>query len=504
MSAVTARGLARSSLQMNVLQLCQMASRFMLTPMIIARLGLEGYGVWILLFSLCSYATALNTGVVWAYVKQTAELDERRDYSMMSEVISSGASAMTALAVAMLGALWLGCTALLPRIGVPSSLLPDAQLVLAVLAVAVVIQIGPGCALHLLAGLQRTDLQYRFLLAGSLADFATAFVLLASGYGMVSLASGFFAGEVVAAAAAWIVCHRMRPALAISPWRARFTGLRRLLPLGVRLQGVVLLNNVVRESVRLSLSSLYGATALGIYQLADRVLLVARFPVQAIVGPLMPAFSGIAAQADASKGRRLFAQASTIAAVVSGLSLSFAALFADAILLAWTGREFPDAAWTVRVLAPAELGVLLTGVAIAALRAAGSVSLELRFAVAAGILALAGIVLGNPVAGYAGSIIALAAGRCGAAGWFFSQLPLMWTLDRREYARRTLLRSAATVTPVVLIVKALSSGFPSPGGRWEALGALTALAGVSAVAVGAITWLVLLTKNDRVALLKRP
>ena len=498
MSEITGRGLARSSLQMQAAQLSQMALRLVLTPLVIARLGLEGYGVWVLLFSLCSYATALNTGVAWAYVKLTAELDERRDYAVMAQVVSSGAALMTTVAAVLLGALWLARAALLPRIGVPLPRLAEAQTVLAVLSAAVVVEAGLGCTLYVLAGLQRMDLQYRLMLAGSLADFATAFALLTSGYGMTSLACGWLAGQVVSAGAAWTLCRRLRPALTISPWHAGPAGLRRMMPLGFRLQGVVLLNVVAKESVRLSISSLFGAAALGTYQLADRLLFAARSPAAAILAPLMPAFSSLAAGAQPARTRRLFAQASTVTAVGAAFALLFAAVFAESLVFAFTGRHLPEVAWTVRVLAPAEFAALLTGVAVAALRAAGTVGWELRFGLATSVLALAGAVVGNTVGGFAASIIGIAAGRGTAAAWLLMRLPASWGLDRFEYVRRSLSWSLLAVPPVLLAAKLAPVGLVAGSGRWQALATLAALAALSALAVAAVTWL-LLSGEDRAA-----
>jgi hypothetical protein len=175
-------------------------------------------------------------------------------------------------------------------------------------------------------------------------------------------------------------------------------------------------------------------------------------------------------------------------------------VFADTILRAWIGHDIPDAAWTVRVLAPAEFAVLLTGVAVAALRAAGTVGLELRFALAASVLALAGVTAGYPIAGYAGSVVAIAVGRGLAASRFLRRLPLAWTVDRRDYARRTLLWSVAIVTPVVLAAKIVSTGLPDSAGRWLTLATIAVLAAASALVVAAMTWLVLLSREDRAAL----
>ena len=48
MAQVTAKSSARNSVYALVAQVWRIASRFLLTPLIIAKLGLEGYGVWML------------------------------------------------------------------------------------------------------------------------------------------------------------------------------------------------------------------------------------------------------------------------------------------------------------------------------------------------------------------------------------------------------------------------------------------------------------------------
>lgn len=499
MSEVTGRALARSSLHVQAVDIGQMALRLLLTPVVIGRLGLEGYGLWVLLFSLCALTGALNTGIVWTYVKLTAELDQRRETAAMSEVVSSAAALMTVGAGLALALLWLPRDWLWPLLGVPVAALADAQRTFAVLALAVAVETSIGCTLYVLAGLQRIDLQYRFMLFGALLDFAAAFVLLQLGAGMVALAAGTLLGRVLSAAAAWRACRSLRPQLALSPLRASLDGMRRVLPLAFRLQGVVLASTLAREGTRLAISALFGAATLGVYQLGDRLLVVARSPVTAMLNPLMPAFARLAARDESDRRRALFRYASTITAAGAALSVLFAAVFADVILRVWTGREFPEAAWTARVLAPAEMAGLLTGVAVAALRASGTVGLELRAALVSGGLVLGGIAVGYPIGGYAGSIVAVCIGRCAASAWLLRGVPAAWIGARGAHLGRTVFGTAAFAVPVVFAANALCGDFLLASGRWLAAAVIAALAFGCALLVGGATWLLLLSKEDRQA-----
>ncbi len=79
MAQVTARALGRRSLYGLVAQIWRIGSGFVLTALIIARIGLEGYGVWTLLFSLCAYATVVDKTFSTAFSKFAAEYDAKRD-----------------------------------------------------------------------------------------------------------------------------------------------------------------------------------------------------------------------------------------------------------------------------------------------------------------------------------------------------------------------------------------------------------------------------------------
>jgi O-antigen/teichoic acid export membrane protein len=501
MSAVSVGTLARSSAYVNAAQLWQMASRLVLTPVVIATLGLEGYGAWTLVFSLCSYALALDAGAGWVYAKLTAELDERGDYVLLSEVVSSELVLVGSAAALGLGVLWLTHTWVLPIFGVPQHLFQETERALLVLSVAVVFEATAGCVLGVLAGLQRMDLQYRFIIFGSVAEFATVLPLLLAGLGMAALPLGLLAGEAVSIGAGWFQCRRLRPALRLSPFRASSVGVKQVVQLGIRFQSLSLAGTTLREGIRLLISSLYGTAALGIFHLADRLLSVARTPGLAVISPLMPAFANLGSGRHARRWRRLFLHASKVVGVAAALPLLFAAVFAGPILFAWTGQHFPDAAWTARVLAPVEFATLVTGVVGARLRAAGTVRLELTSGLVGSVLALLGLAGAYPLAGYAGSVVAVACGRCVGALWFLERFASSWKLDRWDYVRTTVLAPVLLFAPVCLLFGTVASGLPilnsNDAGRWAVLGTLALLAGGYALACAPLAWFLGLSAAER-------
>ena len=90
MARVTPRSLLRSSGVSGAVQIVRVVSSLLLTPIILAAIGLEGFGVWALLFSLSNSIHVMGVSFGNAYAKLTAEYDARGDYEGLSERIGSG------------------------------------------------------------------------------------------------------------------------------------------------------------------------------------------------------------------------------------------------------------------------------------------------------------------------------------------------------------------------------------------------------------------------------
>jgi len=215
----------------------------------------------------------------------------------------------------------------------------------------------------------------------------------------------------------------------------------------------------------------------------------------------MPAFARLGSAEDARRWRRLFMRASKVLGVAAAVPLLFAAVFAGPILFAWTGRRFPDAAWTARVLAPVEFATLLTGVAVARLRAVGAVRLELTSGLLGSALALLGLAAAYPLAGYAGSVVAVACGRSIGVMWFFERFAASRNLDRWDYVRTTVVAPVLLFGPVCLLLGSAAFAFPilnsDDAGRWVVLGVLALLAATYALACAPVAWFLGLSAPER-------
>jgi len=201
MSQVTVGALGRNSLYGVVAQVWRIGSRFVLTPLIIAQMGLEGYGVWTLLFTIFAYVTIIDTSFGVAYSKFTAEYDAKRDYRGLAQIIGSGMTLVGLAAVGGLSVLWLGHVPILRTLGVPQAMLSQASQALLLLSACVLMQMSIGCVFQVLPGLQRMDLQHKLGIVGSVVEFAVSIFLLYRGWELLGLAVGYVCGQVTSTVA---------------------------------------------------------------------------------------------------------------------------------------------------------------------------------------------------------------------------------------------------------------------------------------------------------------
>jgi O-antigen/teichoic acid export membrane protein len=475
MAAIDLETLGRSSLTGALAQVWRMLSRFILTPLIIAQVGMEGYGTWTLVFSLAAYVDMSNLGLGLAYSKFTAECVRRQQYERLEQILGAGIAAIVPLGLLGLGLAWWLGESILEGLRVPPELVADAAFAMLLVIATIVLRMTVGCRLEILAGLQRIDLTFRLQVLASLVEFAISLPLLLLGHGLAGLAIGHVAGQLTCFVVAhWLVKERL-PQVRISPRHATRQGLRELLSVGGRFQLLAVFNTVMGQGIKLLLSWLMGVQWLGIYELADKLVELGKTASEAVIAPLMPAFASLRAGGEALRERMLFLAGSKADVVLGGMSFAFLGLFAPSILLLWTGQDQPWASWALQVLAVGESVMLLTSIVSSSLRARGQVGLEFRWAVLNLVLSLLLMVALVPRWEFEGLIYARVGARVISTSWYLHGYFRVSRITWGEYLRGTrlvrLVLLLLAVGAVMLAARALLPlpAIPGVSARWAAV-----------------------------------
>jgi O-antigen/teichoic acid export membrane protein len=511
MTAIDIKTLGRSSITTALVQLWRIASRLVLTPIILVKLGWAGYGAWTLVFSLSAYVQMTNASFGLAYTKLTAECVRQRRFEELTHIIGSGMTAVGAISLVGLGAAWLFGEPLLRWLEVPPALVGDTAMALVVVLTVLVLRMTVGCTLEILGGLQRLDLTQRLNALSVLVEFVVTVPLLlwapAPWGGIIGLSVGYAAGQVVINVAAYSMVRARLPEVRITPLAISRDGLRQVLGVGGRFQLLWAVNTVVMQGVKFLISKLVGVEAVAVYDLADKLMALGKTASEAVIAPLMPAFASLRAGGERARERLLFLKGSKADAVMGGASFAFLALLAPAILLVWTGAPGPQierAAWTLRVLAVSEASLLLTSVVSSSLRAQGRVKLEFTWAMlTTGVFVLLLVPLA-PLWGYEGMIVARLLGTLLGTAWYLRAYFAFADLGFREYLRGTgiptLVVILGVITGTLWLAHALLPPLSPPGASPRVGAAIEIVVwGVPYVALlGVAVWRIYLDADDRV------
>lgn len=475
-SSVSVEALGRSALFGALAELWRIGSRFLLTPIVLAAIGLSGYGTWTLLFSVVAYVSMAHASFGVAYTKLTAECVRTDDYERLARVLGAGVLAAAGIGLLGLAAVWFLGPPILAALNVPPELRDDARTALLVVMSVLVGRMTLGCTLEVLAGVQRIDVAHRLHVLAGVFEFAVTVPLLLRGQGLLGMAAGYALGQVAMYGLAWRSLRRVAPRIHVSPARATLAGMREIIGLGGRFQALAVLNTIMFEGVKFFLSVLIDPGATALYELANKLVSLGRALSGAIIAPLLPAFADLQAGADRIREQQLFVRASKVLALVSAAAFGFLTVLAGPLMFAWTGQEVALAVWAVQLLAPAEVLTQQTGVVSASLRARGIVRMEAAYALVATVTLALMVASLAAIAPFQGVVWARVASEVVGVGWYlraffgFSGMAVAHWWSAGRFGR--VIAVGAAAAGCVALGRSLLPDLPisAVAERWQAVG----------------------------------
>ncbi len=446
----------------------------LLTPFVVGRLGLERYGIWVVLNAVAVWLSHYDLGIATALTREVARRRALEDGDGLRRLWASWLVYDGICILLLFGAI-------VPASGLLSpALLGGERTAFLLLALQTLLVPVYRHLQSTLAGLQRLDRAARLsLLFLPLSAAGTVGVLVAGG-GLSALASN---GLFWVAAQTAILAVQLRRAGHPGPRGASREDLSILVSFGVRSHAGQLINQLFRsDRLLLALSGL-PAAGISLYQfgagLSERIGAL----VTELSAALPAAVSDLEARGDGRRVKSALLRAARLHAVAGFQSLGFAALFAPELLQFWLGNWSPLSVQVLRLLSVGALAgaVASPGHAVAAaLGLPGRSALAQALGLGVAVLLYTGIGRRYDCAGLAASL---------ASGWVAAQLILVGGLRRRveftwgEFAGSALLRPSAVLLPLMAVFGAWHLWGPErlPPGRWAA-GAVAAPAfGITAL-----------------------
>lgn len=321
-----------------VARVAQVATRLITIPIVIAHLGLGGYGIWAIIMTTAAYMRFGSIGIKSAFQKYVAEATGKGDFQITNQLLSTGCAAMFVLSVVGLIPIALYSAALAKAAGVPPEFLHDAANSISVLAVIMVLSNVGAVYEAIVMGGHRIDLARNFSTFFTVAEAVAIVILLHFGHGLVAMASVMAASEVGFVLCCYVASKRILPQIRVEIGFVTKAVARELLRFAGSYQLVNILEVLYLAIIPITVLRQFGADASGVYALATRLVLSALLLPDAFLLPILSGGAMVYASNSPEQMRVLIAKSFKVTLGLSLFPLAFLSVFGTSLVFAWTGQ----------------------------------------------------------------------------------------------------------------------------------------------------------------------
>jgi O-antigen/teichoic acid export membrane protein len=335
---------------------------FLLTPLILHKIGARGYGTWAIIVAISNLTSLADLGLLGTLSKYVAEYHARRDFPGIGRLLGTGLTVFGIIASLVAFLLWLASplaisslfggsgAALSELVGLFHGLL---------LLVALNILTFPFCSVT--TGLQRLDVT-NLLTSINLscgAALGATFLLLGEGV------RGLLYGTIISTALTlaiyiWFV-HRLLPQVPLSALYANLEEAKKIFAFSLQIyvtQGAVAIHNQIEK---LFLARFVGVVAAGWYDIASDTAVKVRSVPGLLLSPILPAASELDARGDERKLVELYYRTHKYLAFVGVPFVFYGMTVSKRFVDLWIGPNLGVVAVPFAILLAVNFFNLMTG-----------------------------------------------------------------------------------------------------------------------------------------------
>ena len=341
------RHIGRSVLSNWLAMAASMAAAFFLSPFLVHRLGNATYGVWILAVSSVQYFGLLDLGMRSSVLRYVSKGYTTHDHKAASEAFSAAfwvRLQISALLLVLCG----GLDAIFPRIfKVPSGLVNDARVVVALMGLSLAISMSIGVYGGVVSALNRYDL-YTFVALIQLSLRVTGVVaVIRAGRGIIAVAwcelFAAMAGSLLMA----YVARRLYPELKISLKKPNWGVLKTIWSYSIYVFLIMVAVQVIYLTDNLVVGAFVSASAVTFYSIGNSLCRYTQQLVEAMTMTFTPAASTYDAAGETSSLRALYFTGTRATIAVSMPILVTLLARGNNFIGVWMGPQYSHTSGTV-------------------------------------------------------------------------------------------------------------------------------------------------------------
>jgi len=468
-----AETVSRNSFYTILFNIWYLGSRLVLTPMILAYVTIEEYGLWSYCFVVLSYLALTAFGFNNTYIRYAADYRARDENEKLNELLSTGLITMLLLSVVLFAIFWSSIPWLLIVLGIDPDLHNVARGLMLGTAAIFVLNFSVAGFQSILEGDQKIALVRKIHFVASVVEIALIVILFKNGFGVFSLMWAYSARFLIVIILCVFFSFRVFPFLRISVSRVRVDALKKFFGFGNQMNLLGFLSLIINSADRIFLTRMLHLEAVGYYEIGRKLPNIGLMLPSSIAGTMMPAASHLSGSSQQKRLKRVYLTSTHYLMIVSSIPYAFLIVFAPQIISVWLGEGYSQAVLVLRVLAVGTFINLFTGIGTAFVRGIGKPRYEIQYMLVSVTLILVLLPILITKVGIVGAAIAFSIGQSVGSIYFLflanRLFETSWPVFLGKVMPPVVLIFAATV-PVYLAFNLW--WFLGDSSRWAGLGVL--------------------------------
>ena len=315
------------------------AFTIVLTPLIIHRLGVEHYGLFVLTSVIAGFFSLFKFGLGYGISKIVSQYHGDPAQEGVSEIISSTLVLFTLIGLAGLGMTMLVAHFGLSQLNISPNQQIDAQIMFQLSGVAFFFSSINSTFTNAIAAMQRLDIYTKIYLGGMTTLNVSMALLVISGFGIVSLVAAQAATSALLFFGYYIATRRLLPNIAI---RLKYTHatFKKFISLNAYAYLHEAATTLLFEFDKVVVATVAGPAAVSYYSIAGTIGQKVQGTIGSLTSIAMPISSSLTATAEHARVAQIYQRAMSVTfCVASGLTIAVIG-FGPAILRYWVGSDF--------------------------------------------------------------------------------------------------------------------------------------------------------------------
>lgn len=333
-----------------------------LIPYIISHIGTERFGIWVLVSMITGYLSLLDIGISRSFVKYIAEYYTKKEYETINNIVNTGIVFFLVFGIIVILLSHFLIDIVIKFLKIPGGLYSEARFVFFVGIIIFCLTNIINVVSSIQAGLQRMDLTNKISILMSIPLIIGTIVFLERGYGLKGLVINQGLVVLLSGILYFIVSYKIFPYLRIKISYFNFSAFKQLFNFGIKLQVVRLESIFLFETDKLIISHFLTLNLVSFYTLGASIVNKIRNIPMLLCSAVLPTTSEISVVKDERLLHELYLRGSKYVTIVGYPILSFIFFTAPLIMLVWIGKIYNESVQVIRILVPAYLVNILTGV----------------------------------------------------------------------------------------------------------------------------------------------